>query len=42
MENKRTENMEQDKQKLRRKNLIVGWSIGVLAVVLYVVAIYFN
>ena len=42
MEHKRIENMEQDKQKLRRKNLIVGWSIGLLAIVLYVVAIYFN
>jgi len=34
--------MEQDKQKLRRKNLLVGWSIGLLAIMLYVVAIYFN
>jgi hypothetical protein len=34
--------MEQDKQKSRRKNLLVGWSIGLLAIVLYVVAIYFN
>ena len=42
MENKRTENMEQHKQKLRRKNLLVGWSIGLLAIMLYVVAIYFN
>ena len=34
--------MKQDKQKIRRKNLLVGWSIGLLAIVLYVVAIYFN
>ena len=34
--------MEQDQQKLRRKNLLVGWSVGLLAIVLYVVAIYFN
>jgi hypothetical protein len=26
----------------RRKNLIVGWIIGVLAIVLYVSAIYFG
>jgi hypothetical protein len=34
--------MEQDKQKLRRKNLLVGWSVGILAVALYVAAFYFN
>ncbi len=34
--------MEQDKQKQRRKNLIVGWSIGALAVILYAASIYFN
>jgi hypothetical protein len=34
--------MEQDKQKLRRKNLLVAWSIGILAVALYLAAIYFN
>ena len=34
--------MEQDQQKLRRKNLLVGWSVELLAIVLYVVAIYFN
>lgn len=34
--------MEQDKLKLRSKNLLVAWSIGLLAIVLYVVAIYFN
>lgn len=34
--------MEQDKQKLRRKNLIVAWTIGVLVVALYVSAFYFN
>ena len=34
--------MEQDKQKLRRKNLILGWTIGVLAVALYVSAFYYG
>lgn len=34
--------MELHKQKLRRKNILVGWSIALLAFVLYVVAIYFN
>lgn len=34
--------MEQDKQKLRRKNLLVAWSIAILVVVLYAAAIYFN
>lgn len=34
--------MEQDKEKQRRKNLLVGWSIGVLAILLYIAAIYFN
>lgn len=34
--------VEQDKQKLRRKNLLVAWTIGILAIVLYVTAIYFN
>jgi hypothetical protein len=34
--------MDQDKQKLKRKNLLVGWSIGILAVALYVAAFYFN
>lgn len=34
--------MEQDKKKLKSKNLLVGWSIGLLAIMLYVVAIYFN
>lgn len=34
--------MEQDKQKLRRKNLIVAWTIAALVVVLYVSAFYFN
>jgi hypothetical protein len=34
--------MEQDKQKQRRKNLIVGWTIGILALGLYVVSIFFK
>jgi hypothetical protein len=35
-------NMEQEKQKQRRKNLLVGWAIGILAITFYVAAIYFN
>ncbi len=34
--------MEQDKQKQRRKNLLVGWTIGILAVILYVVSIFYG
>lgn len=34
--------MEQDKQKQRRKNLVLGWSIGILAIIFYVAAIYFR
>jgi hypothetical protein len=34
--------MEQSKQKLKRKNLLVGWSMALIAIVLYVAAIYFN
>lgn len=34
--------MEQDKQKQRRKNLLVGWAMGLLALALYAAAIYFN
>jgi hypothetical protein len=32
--------MEQEKQKQRRKNLLVGWTIGILAIIFYVSAIY--
>ncbi len=35
-------NMEQDKQKKHRKNLLVGWTIGILAIIFYVSAIYFR
>lgn len=34
--------MEQDKQKQRRKNLLLAWSIGLLALVFYVATIYFQ
>lgn len=34
--------MKQANNIKRRKNLIVGWSIGILAIVLYVSAIYFG
>jgi hypothetical protein len=33
-------NQENDKQK--RKNMIVGWTIGIMALALYVGAIYFG
>jgi hypothetical protein len=34
--------MEQDNEKRRRNNLRVGWSIGILAVILYAASIYFG
>lgn len=34
--------MEQDNEKQRRNNLRVGWSIGILVVILYAVSIYFG
>jgi hypothetical protein len=34
--------MNQENDKQRRKNLIVGWTIGILALALYVSAIYFG
>ena len=34
--------MEQNKEKLKRKNLLVGWSMALIALILYVAAIYFN
>jgi hypothetical protein len=34
--------MNQDKDKLKKKNLLVGWTIGVLAIALYVFVIYFK
>jgi hypothetical protein len=39
---KQDPNMEQAKQKQRRKNLQVGWTIGILAIIFYAAAIYFN
>lgn len=34
--------MEQDNQKKRRRNLLVGWSIGILAVALYFISIFYG
>ena len=34
--------MEQSKQKQRRKNLVIGWSIGILTILFYAAAIYFH
>lgn len=34
--------MEQNKEKLKRKNLLVAWSMALIALILYVAAIYFN
>lgn len=38
----RSKEMTQDKEKLKKKNLLVGWSVGILAIALYVVAIFFK
>jgi hypothetical protein len=35
-------NMDQTKHRQRRKNLLVGWSIGILTIILYVAAFYFR
>lgn len=32
--------MDQNKDKLKKKNLLVGWTIGILAIILYVFVIY--
>ncbi len=32
--------MEPNDKEQRRKNLIVGWTIGIIAIILYVAAIY--
>jgi hypothetical protein len=32
--------MENDQEKQRRKNMLVGWAIGILAVGLYAVSIF--
>ena len=34
--------MEQDKEKLKRKNLLVGLSMALIAIVLYVAAIFYK
>jgi hypothetical protein len=34
--------MEQDEQKQRRKNLLVGWIIGIFALILYVTSIFYG
>jgi hypothetical protein len=34
--------MENDKDKQRRKNLLVGWTIGILAVVFYAASIFYK
>ena len=34
--------MKQDNEKQRRNNLRIGWSIGILAVILYAASIYFG
>jgi hypothetical protein len=34
--------MEHDKEKQRRKNLLVGWTIGILAVVFYAASIFYK
>lgn len=34
--------MEQDNEKQRRNNLRVGWSIGILVIILYAASIYFG
>jgi hypothetical protein len=34
--------MENDKDKQRRKNLLVGWTIGILAVVFYATSIFYK
>lgn len=33
--------MEDNKEKQRKKNLLIGWSIGIFALVLYVFTIFF-
>lgn len=34
--------MDQNKDKLKRKNLLVGWTIAIAAISLYVFVIYFK
>jgi hypothetical protein len=35
-------NSVQARQKLKKKNLLVGWTIGILAIALYIFVIYFK
>jgi hypothetical protein len=35
-------NVVQTKEKLKKKNLMVGWAIGILAIALYIFVIYFK
>lgn len=35
-------NVAQTKEKLKKKNLLVGWAIGILTIALYVFVIYFK
>lgn len=34
--------MEKDNEKQRRNNMKIGWSIGILVVILYAASIYFS
>ncbi len=34
--------MEHDKKKQRRKNLLVAWTIGILAVIFYAASIFYK
>ncbi len=34
--------MEPDEKEQRRKNMRVGWAIGVLAIILYITSIYYG
>ena len=34
--------MEQEKQKQRRKNLVIGCAMGILTIIFYAAAIYFH
>jgi len=34
--------MEPDEKKQRRKNLLVGWAIGIIAIILYFTSFYYG
>jgi len=34
--------MEPDEKERRRKNLLVGWTIGIIAIILYIVSFYYG